>query len=145
MSGILISSKLSQSGICLDINTITLRVPISLSTHHAVIRTTLSSKRHWLFAHAFIHNTVREHGLFRDAENERTKAVVIVWLALFPHTSQTMSISLVYSQQKKGLENICLPSMTLLTFTIASTTPSNPALNAFLSPSPHADSALTAP
>ena len=82
-------------------NTITLREPISLGTHHAVIRTTLSSKRHWLFAHAFIYNTVREHRLFRDAENECTEAVVIIRLALFPHISQTMSISLVSFHQQK--------------------------------------------
>lgn len=42
-------------------NFIQSRPIISSSAHHAVIRTTLSSERHWLFAHAFINNPVREH------------------------------------------------------------------------------------
>ena len=65
---------------------------ISSSTHHAVIRTTFSSERHWFFAHPFINNPVREHRLFRDAKNECTKAVVVIWLALFPHICRTVSI-----------------------------------------------------
>lgn len=80
-------------------NFIESRVFISSSAHHAVICTTLSSKRYWFFAYPFINNPVREHRLFCDAKNECTKAVIVIWLALFPHICRTVSIPFLFLNQ----------------------------------------------
>ena len=68
---------------------------MQVRAHHAVVRSTFTPERHWLFTDTLINYPMGEHGLFCNAEDEGTEAVVIAWLTLLPHTSQTMSISFV--------------------------------------------------
>lgn len=56
-------------------------------TYHAIIRTALTTEELGLLAVAFIDDTIGEHRLLRDTEDEGTEASVFVWLTLSPHFS----------------------------------------------------------
>lgn len=68
--------------------------------YHAIIRSRLPTEEKRLFAIAFVDDTVRKHGLIRNAEDECTKARVATRFASSPHTFSTR-ISLTISKRTK--------------------------------------------
>ena len=53
--------------------------------NHAVVSSRLSTEGQWLLTDTFVDDTIGEHGLRRDAEDEGPEAGVAIWFAAFPH------------------------------------------------------------